>query len=179
MIKRKQGLTLVELTIGIIISALLLCGIMHLLSAGMKGSTKGLAHQANMEAASILMSQIEYDLLRATNIKDPANNEKDKSARWEMYNSHSKDGAATVLYTVGPDGVTRNVELKDGSKKENTVFCAGHSVELAFTRFAVETGFEQIRHGMFVELKVSAKDKKTAALESFEMKRLIMVRSQF
>lgn len=178
MISRRKGVTLVELTIGIAISALLLCGIMNLLSAGMKGSTKGLAHQANMEAASILMSQIEYDLLRATDILDPQNNEKDKSARWKLFNARSKSGSGIVTYSVGADNVTRNVEMSDGTK-ENSVFCSGHKIELTFTKFAVETGFEQIRHGMFVELKVSAKDKKTAVAESFEMKRLIMVRSQF
>lgn len=177
MITNKKAVTLIEISIGAIISALLLIGLLNLLNVGMRGSTKGLTHQANMESASILMAQIEYDLLRATEIMDPPSNGKDSSARWKFYYSHSKTGPAIVNYSLGPNGVTRNVDL-GGGKSENTVFCNGHKVDLAFTSFAVETGFEQYRHGMCVELTVSAKEKKTGDKESFSLKRLIMVRSQ-
>lgn len=176
--KIKTGLTLVEISIGVVISALLLAGIMNLLSAGMKGSTKGLSHQANMESASILMSQIEYDLLRAKELSDPPINGKDSSARWIMYYSHSDNGDATVSYSVEQDSIVRIADL-GGGKTEKQVFCKGHKVNLNFTRFAVQIGFEQIRHGMFVELSVGAKeDTKLASAEVFSMKRLVMIRSQ-
>lgn len=178
MIKQRKAFTLVEISIGIIISAILLTGLLNLLSAGMKGSTKGMAHQANMEAASILMAQIEYDLLRATEITYPPNNNKDTDASWKFYHANAKNKIATVNYdSSSGNGVTRKVDLGDG-KTENTVFCKEHKTDLSFTSFAVETGFEQIRHGMYVDLTVSAKDKKTGDLESFSMKRLIMIRSQ-
>lgn len=177
-INRKTGVTLIELSIGILISALLLVGIMNLLSAGMKGSTKGMSHQANMETASILMSQIEYDLLRATEIQDPPPNTKDSSARWKFYYAGSAAGPATVTYSKTTNGITRHLNL-GGGKTENMTFASGHNVELNFTSFAVETGFEQVKHGMFVELTVASKEAKTAKVESFSMKRLIMIRSHF
>lgn len=177
-LNKKSGITLIEISIGIIISALLMAGIMNLLSAGMKGSTKGLSHQANMETASILMSQIEYDLLRATEIQDPPLNTKDSSARWKFYYAGSTSGPVTVTYSNTTSGITRHINL-GGGKTENTNFATNHKVDLAFTSFATETGFEQVKHGMFVELTVASNDVKTSQAESFSMKRLIMIRSQF
>ena len=42
----RKAVTLVEISIGIITSGLILAALMNLFSSGMKGSTKGLAHQA-------------------------------------------------------------------------------------------------------------------------------------
>ncbi|MDD2623700.1 MAG: type II secretion system protein, partial [Candidatus Riflebacteria bacterium] len=80
----KKGLTLIEICIGVVIVSLLMVTVMKLLGTGMSGSQKGLSHLANMEAASILMSQIEYDLMRAYELTDPPVGEKSISARWKM-----------------------------------------------------------------------------------------------
>ena len=109
MKSRKEAFTLIEISIGIIISALLLTGILNLFSSGMKGSTKGMAYQANMETATILMAQIEYDLLKAVHInypvsaKDPS--EKQNMAQWQFYKA--PEGIATVTYQIIDNNVVR------------------------------------------------------------------------
>ena len=110
MISRKKAVTLAEVIIGIVLSALIIIGVMRVFTSGMRGSTKGLAHQANMETASILMAQIEYDLLRATEIKSPAQNSKDDGASWKFYYAQSGLGyPLTVNYSKVSEGILRNV----------------------------------------------------------------------
>ena len=189
MIKSRKAVTLVEISIGAIIFALLMAGIMRVFSSGMKGSTKVLAHQAKMEAASILMSQIEYDLLRSTEILDPDKNTQDNTARWNFYYAASGKGTpVTVRYSANPtDGATRFVDLGNG-KTQNTVLARGHKVDLKFIYFQAtsapseyyELGKKyQKKDVMWVEVTVSTKhDKKVGENESITLKRLIVVRSQ-
>ena len=189
MINRyRKAVTLLEVSIGIIISALLLAAILHLFSSGMKGSTKGLAHQANMEAATIIMSQIEYDLLKSTEILDPDKNTKGNIARWKFYYEPAGGVPVTVKYSANAtDGVTRSVDLGNG-KKQNTVLGKGHKIELNFIYFQATSAPSeyydlgkkyQRKNVMWVEIKVSTKnDKKIGENEHIELKRLIVVRSQ-
>ena len=128
----KKAFTIIEITICVIISSLLFLGIVNVLKAGMQGSSKGLNHQANMESASILMSQIEYDLLRSTTISDPDVNCQDSNARWKFRSSHSNTwDESTVTYELTTEGVVRVVELANG-KRERTTFAKGHKVDLKF-----------------------------------------------
>ena len=186
----RKAVTLVEISIGIVLSAMLLATIMSLFSSGMKGSTKGLAHQANMEAASIIMSQIEYDLLRSIAILEPNNQKKqDNTAQWKLYYDGTSGELTpiTVKYFANAsDGVTRSIEFENG-KKQNTILGKGHKVELNFIFFQAtsapskyyELGRKyQRKNAMWVEIRVSTKnDKKIGENESIELKRLIVVRS--
>ena len=131
MRKNSKAFTLVEVIIGVVLTAVLLIGVMNIFSSGMKGSTKGLAHQANMETASILMAQIEYDLLRAYLIKSPDNKTKDDAASW-VFNQEDSSGkplAVVVNYTKNAEGIVRNVvSEKDNSQISNNVFAKGFDV---------------------------------------------------
>lgn len=186
MKKSKRAFSLVEITVGVIIAAVLLTVLMKLLSSGMKGSTKGIAHQANVEAASILMSQIEYDLLRATEIVSPVNTESDSTACWKLYNASSKTGSPVmVTYATNvSSGVDRKINI-EGSI-QNSTLAKGHNVSLKFTHFKATPAADKyrklgekylIRHAMWVELTVSTKnDKKVGENETFSLKRLVVVR---
>lgn len=192
----RRGFTLIEVSIGVIISAIILVGLMNLFSSGMRGSTKGLAHQANMESASILMSQIEYDLLRATEIIEPAEDNKSNNGSWKFYYAASaaitgKGDPVTVQYNTNTgDGCVRYVDMGDG-KTQNTVLAKGQKVDLSFAHFTVNNALKkyadkkliQKKHAVWVELTVSSKygkkiGKGDKELEPFTLKKLIVIRSQ-
>ena len=186
MIIKRKAVTLVEISIGVILSALLLVAIMNLFSSGMKGSVKGLAHQANMETASILMSQIEYDLLRCVKISQPeANLEEDfDKAIWDTnYIASGKRKSATVTYTRLGNGIGVERELKStGEKPLKTVFAKDKKVELSFKHLRVNMGSQDVplyKHGMLVKMTISSKDSKKVGVnseESFSLSRLIISR---
>ena len=191
----RRGFTLIEVSIGVIISAIILVGLMNLFSSGMKGSTKGLAHQANMESDSILMSQIEYDLLRATEIIEPAEDKKSNNASWRFYYAASavitgKGDPVAVQYTNHGDGITRYVDMGDG-KTQSTVLAKGQKVDLSFAHFTINNALKkyadkkliQKKHAIWVELTVSSKYSKKVGKgdkehEPFTLKKLIVIRSQ-
>ena len=183
MMHKTKAVTLIEVTIAVVLSAIIIVGLMNLFSSGMRGSAKGMAHQANMESASILMAQIEYDLLRATEIKSPTANMKDDGASWKFFYGASGEGyPVTVNYTKTSDGITRNVFDEISNKTiANNVFAKNHKVSLSFLHFLVNPSEDEqvIKHGVWVELTVDSKDNKTASkTEPFTMKRLIIIRNQ-
>ena len=165
MNKKTRAVTLIEVIIGIVLSALIIIGVLNIFSSGLKGSTKGLAHQANMETASILMAQIEYDLLRATSIKSPDKNSSDDAASWRFYYAASGQGyPVTVTYSKGSDGIIRNVvDDKDNKTISNNVFAKGHDTKIKFLHLKT----------------VSSKEKRTGEIETFTLNRLIMIRNQY
>ena len=187
--KKRNAITLVEIIIAVVIAAVLFAGLMKLLSSGMKGSTKGLAHQANMEAATILMSQIEYDLLRATSLEIPPVNNKADTASWHFYNGGGIP--AEVKYTKNlSSGIDRSVTFSNGKTQDYT-FAKGHDVNISFYHFIAtsvpkepndfyEFGKKNIiKHAMWVELTVSnMHNKKVGENESITLRRLVVVRSQ-
>ena len=185
MISKRKAVTLVEVVVVVALSSLLLLGIMNLLSSGMKGSAKGLAHQVNMESASIIMSQIEYDLLRATNISKPelGMNENFDTAIWDFYYGASGSGnPSTVTYYKNNNGlgVCREVKM-DGGKVQGTILAKLQKVDLKFRRFTFNTGSKKYpiyKDAMLVEVTVSSKDSARGGTnEAFTLRRLIVVRN--
>lgn len=186
MIIKKKAVTLVEVVIGVVLSAVLIVVIMNLFSSGMKGSVKGLAHQANMETASIIMSQIEYDLLRGVSISQPeANLDEDfDKAIWELYYIASgKREHATVTYTRLENGIGVEREVKPSNGKPlKVIFAKDKKVDLKFKHLRANVGTQDVplyKHGMLVKLTVSSKDSKKVGVnseESFTLSRLIMSR---
>lgn len=176
-----KAVSLIEVVIAVVLASLIIIGLMNLFSSGMKGSTKGLAHQANMETASILMAQIEYDLLRASKIKSPEGNKNDDCASWlfsDATTSSEKVTPLTVNYTKDANGISRKVIDENNKTISNTVFAKNHNFNISFLHLAFNTKIEsQKKHGMWVELTISSKDKKTDIAESFTLKRLILLRS--
>ncbi|HNX75875.1 MAG TPA: prepilin-type N-terminal cleavage/methylation domain-containing protein [Candidatus Rifleibacterium sp.] len=172
MKQRQQGVTLIEVAIGSFIISLLMASVMNLFGAGMRGSTKGMAHLTNMEAAAVLMSQIEYDLLRAVKLLDPAPGASDKVARWEIL---TDSGNGTIIYNLLDNGIEREF---DGTSDDNKhIYCKGLDVKLAFSHvtFAASPGAGN-KAGMWVEISV-ATPKKGGSSEEFKMKRLILCRN--
>lgn len=182
---KKSAVTLIEIIIVVILSSVIILAVMNLFSSGMKGSAKGLAHQANMESASIIMSQIEYDLLRAVSFSkpDPGVNEDSNIAIWDFcYGTSNSDNPSTVTYSQTNDGlgVSREVKMPDG-KVQKTILAKSQKVNLIFKQFNFNTGSKKYpvyKQGMLVEVTVSSKDnKKVGTNESFSLKRLIVVRT--
>lgn len=169
----KKAVTLVEVLIVVAISASILIVIMNLFSSGMKGSVKGLAHQANMEAASIIMSQIEYDLLRATKLEHPVatvTGDFDNVAKWNLYNKSGK--ISTVNYT-SPSGIGVKREVETDGNTQSYVFAKDKKVDLKFKHFRFQ------KEAMLIKLTVSSKDSKKIGSnpeETFSLSRLIVIR---
>lgn len=182
---KRKAVTLIEVIVVVVLSSLIIIALMNLFSSGMKGSAKGLAHQINMESASIIMSQIEYDLLRATSISKPdANvNEDFDTAIWNFYYAASGSGKpSTVTYTkmLNDSGVCREVKM-DGGKVQKTVFAKLQKVDLKFKHFRFNTGSEKYpvyKHSMLVEVTVSSKDSvRGGTNEPFTLRKLIVIRN--
>ena len=185
MIFKRKAVTIIEVVVVVALSSLLMLGVMNLFSSGMKGSAKGLAHQVNMESASIIMSQIEYDLLRSTTISKPESglNENFDTAIWNFYYGASGSGVpCTVTYTknYGGLGVCREVKM-DGGKVQKTIFGKLQKVDLSFKRFTFNTGtkkYKILKDAMLVEVTVSSKDSTRGGTnEAFTLRRLIVVRN--
>ena len=184
MNRNKRALTLVEISIGIVITSIIIIVIMNVFKAGMTGSSKGMAHQENMETASILMSQIEYDLLRSYSISYPQNGSEEDGAKWDFYYGGSESNKASVDYSFENNAVARKVTSykDDGSsgKVEKTYFARDRKVDLKFLHLVFEVGSGKVskkRHGMWVELTVSSKDNRNGGNnEPFTLNRLIIVR---
>ena len=179
----KKAVTLIEISICIVLSTLLLIGILNLFSSGMKGSAKALTHQDNMEAANILMRQIEYDLSRATEIMSPARNKTEKEANWVIkYKEGGQEKAITYMYNVESNstlfppykGIKRIVD-NTGEDSKDSYLAKGHPIKLFFTHFASGTAdFE--KHGMWVELEVGSQRNDVATIT---LKRLIAIQKPF
>ncbi len=169
---RRDGVTLIEVTIGVFIVSLLLAAVMNLFGAGMRGSKKGMAHLTNMESAAILMSQIEYDLLRSVDLLDPAPGVSDKVARWKIL---TPEGEGTIIYNLLPGGIERKLDA--GSDDQKYLYCKGLDVKLAFRHVTFDSApGSGAKAGMWVELSV-ASPKKLGSTEEFKMKRLILCRN--
>ena len=181
---RNRAVTLVEVSIGVVISSLLIIGLMNIFRAGMSGSSKGMAHQENMETASILMSQIEYDLLRSYNITYPDNGTEEDGAKWDMHYGNTSSNKASVDYSFENNCVARKITVynDDGSigRSDKTYFGRDRKIDLKFLHLVFEVGSgksSKKRHGMWVELTVSSKDNRNGGNnEPFTLKRLIVVR---
>ena len=179
----KNAVSLIEIAICIVLSTLLLIGILNLLSSGMKGSAKALTHQDNMEAANILMRQIEYDLSRATEIMSPARNKTEKEANWVIkYKEGGQEKAITYMYNVESNstlfppykGIKRIVD-NTGEGSKDSYLAKGHPIKLYFTHYASGTAdFE--KHGMWVELEVGSQRNDVA---TFSLRRLIAIQKPF
>lgn len=171
---RRIGLTMIEIVIGALIISIIMAVVMNMFGAGLRGSTKGMANLTNMEAAAVLMSQIEYDLLRASRLIDPLPDSSDKVARWELL-SDDGSGNGTVIYNLLANGIERQLDSGSGSQKH--VYCKGLEVSLLFRHVCFnDTGKGTQRSGMWVELSV-ASAKKSNNNEEFKMKRLILCKN--
>ena len=143
--------------------------------SGMKGTSSALSHQENMEAAYILMRQIEYDLSKATYFEYPKNNVSDKNAKWfGMLREPGKEPRKTTyMYSSMVEGVDRKLEDSklDGTdpNSKSVLLAKEHPVKLQFTHYASETA-DFNKHALWVEIEVGSIKGNVA---SFTLSRLI------
>lgn len=167
----KKAFTIVEISVGLVVASLILVVIMKLFSTGMTGSQKGLSHLANMEAANILMSQIEYDVTRAHKISDPAIGSKASSARWTILSDEAEE--TTVIYQIIGENVKRSF-VEKSSTKDHT-YARGLKTEISFERVEfVDKVTKAKKEGMWINLTIASPKQGVGKLEKFTLKRLIM-----
>ena len=174
---RNKAMTLIEMSISIVLAFILLSVILKIFSSGMKESSNVLTHQDNMETANILMSQIEYDLNKATKILSPNTSNKDCCAQW-IFSSKSSLGTITFTYDhidYSSNGVHRLVT--GNGINEDYYFAKGHPVLLKFTHISVfsddpSNNTITDNHAMWVELDVGSIKGDVA---TYTLKRLIVL----
>ena len=173
---KKQAFTVIEITIGVLLFSVILIGILNLFSSGMKGSARNLTHQDNMEAANLLMNQIELDLSKATEICSPEN-------EWKSVINENNTNKIDISYKYIPhsanpnDGIDRI--FKNKNKETESHLAKGHPVKLEFTHYAsstVENDTFVEKHAMWVELEVGSQNNDVA---SFSINKLIVFRKPF
>ena len=179
---KNKAVTLVEVLICVVLSVILIIGLMNLFGSGLKGSAKTLTMQDNMETANILMAQIEFDLLKASDIKTPEWNKTSQgSAQWFSI-SESSIGNIDYSYDYvagSKEGIHRKVS--GDNVKFDQYLAKNHLIDLKFTHYAVDSYKNQNneiipeKHGMWVELTVYTKDKEEK--DAFTLKRLISVKA--
>lgn len=171
---KRSGITLAEMAIGLIIISIIFVVVFNVFSIGLRGSNKGMAHLTIMEGAAILLSQIEYDLLRASVVKDPADGASDKDARWEILLDDSS-GKGTIMYNLLDEGIERTIDA--AGKQYKYVYCRGLKVAMKFQHVTLpDPANAQKKVGMWVELTVEAPEK-FGTEEKFSMKRLIICKN--
>lgn len=170
--ERRCGVTLVEICVGVLILSLVMTGVMRMFAGGLKGSSKGMAHLTNMQTAAIIMAQIEYDLLRAVEINDPAVNAVETAARWQFV---GEDGSSSsVIYNLLPDGLERQENNSISGQKKH-VFGKGLNLKLQFRQLEFVNGSEKkIKKGMWVDLKVASDKERN---EEFNLKRMVICKN--
>ena len=179
---KNKAFTLVEVLICVVLSVILIIGLLNIFGSGLKGSAKTLNIQDNMEAAIILMAQIEQDLMNATEINTPEWNKKSEgSAQWV---SVSDSSIGSIQYTYdyvsgSKNGVNRKVV--GNNVNLNHYLAKNHLIDLKFTHFAIDAYKDKNneiiaeRHGMWVELTVYSPKEKDDK-DAFTLKRLITIK---
>ena len=120
--KRKNGVTLVELLIAVSLGSMLLVTAFKLMSNWMKSSVKGASHLTNMQTAVLLSNQIEHDLQRAVKIEFH-----DKTFRIstiEDVGGAKAEENVTYEETTNGEGL-RRATFAAGNVKRDRVLCAG------------------------------------------------------
>lgn len=183
MIVQRKAITLIEVTIVSVLAFIIIGSVLNVFSSGIKGSTKNLTHQDNMETANILMSQIEFDLQKVNEIISPDWNQEGVKAIFVMKSSSSL-GDIVFSYDNDPtsqNGVHRYV--KGNNFEENNYFAKNHPVKLNFTHIVINltdsnNSNDRLlieKHAMWVELEVGSAKGDVA---SYTLNRLITLKSQ-
>ncbi|MGM0600154.1 MAG: PilW family protein [Candidatus Rifleibacteriota bacterium] len=167
----KRGITLVEACIAALLLSIVMAVVMNMFAGGLKGSNKGMAHLTNMQTAALIMSQIEYDLMRATSLNDPAIENSESDARWQITN---QDGStSTIIYRLA-DGLERQ-EDNSLTGQSKHVFGRGLNLSALFRQLQFNLpANNRSKSGMWVEITVSSDEDNN---EEFKSKRLIVCRN--
>ena len=168
------GITLIELVVGFTIASLIIAALMNFTSTGLRGTNKGMAHLSIMQSASILMAQIEYDILRASQVVSPAPGVAASAVQLRIL-TDDDEGRANVIYSDINTGIERRF---DNSTINNSyIFCRDMQTTISFRQARFTDTINSTRTiGMWIELTVTAPEK-FGTKEEFSMKRLIMCKN--
>lgn len=167
----RSAVTLVEVLIAIVIVSLIIAALMSFFSFGLIGSRRGMENLTNIGEASILMSQIELDFMRARRVLSPGSGESASEARWEVFTSEGSSGGL-ITYRQTARGVERS-ETRGGNSSSYT-FCKGRSVNISFDHLILKNLPEKIdKTAVLVALSVGNSPEDARPSEEFRMIRLI------
>ncbi len=173
--RKNSGVTLIEMLIGIVVTSLMVGILLSFYSSGVRGSQKGMEHLNNMGIASILMSQIEYDLMRASRFLVPSPGKSDNAASWE-FPADSSGGIGTITYRLVPEGIER--EERRSGELQKYVYCKGRTVTLSFDNLQfTSAAVASDKSGVLVALFVASPPKAGEVQEEFKLIRLISLRN--
>lgn len=144
-----------ELSIGVVLGAIVLLAVSNIFSGGLKSTTKGTAHLSNLQASSILFGQIEEDLQRTSEIIYPAagSNETSLNVKLETVEENQVGIIApvSIMYELVSGGIgVKRIRDEGGGPLEH-VFCRNLKVEIGFRRAELPGG----KIGLWVKLKTS------------------------
>lgn len=175
--KKRYGFTIVEISIALIVASVLLVAVLNLFRTSLSGSQKGMANLANMETATILMAQIEYDLIRTYAAPNIDFSSKDSLEEIEIFvktDDLAKGNEYKVIYKWNGLTVTREM-TNNGSSINSHVYGKGLSLVIKF--YPVTMPNPNLKYGFYVVLEVKSAVKKSGAEETFTLKRLIMCKN--
>lgn len=166
-----KGITLVELSVGAVVVGLLIVALMNFFSFGLSGSRRGMESLTNMGEASILMSQIELDLMRARRMLEPSSGDSATAAKWEV--GLSTTGATGIVsYRMTDKGIERTEQ--SGAEMEQFLFCRGRKVTLSFDHLILKDLPEKIdKTAVLVAVFVGNSPDDKRSSEEFRLIRLI------
>ncbi|MFZ2957351.1 MAG: hypothetical protein WA705_10715 [Candidatus Ozemobacteraceae bacterium] len=137
----RRATTLIEIVISVLLGSILILAATKLLSGGLKTSSKGSAHLTIVQATTILMSQLEEDLRRASSIVVPVAGGVENQLQlevWEIDATTGKPATSTVYYMQNLDsskGFSRTREYL--GSKEKHIFCRGLLTKGNFTHVVI------------------------------------------
>ncbi len=170
----RRGLTLAEIAVSVLLGAIVLLAASQMLSSGMKTSTKGSAHLTNVQATSLLMSQIEEDVQRAVDVSFNPPGNPEPSAKFVILEEQGgKVATCAIIYERAgdPQGIKRTRDPGGGAASEVHAFCRGLKVlDCSFTRLDLEDR----RIGFKVVLKTGTYP---TGSEEFTLERFILCRN--
>ena len=165
---------MIEVFIGVLIISVIFAIALNLTSSGLRGADKGMSHLALMQSVAILMAQIEYDLLRAYDLLDPAPGDTDTAARWKLL-IDDDDGEGTVIYNQVSDGVERH--FTTANDDDRYTYGKGLNIELQFRHvYFPDPTTSSDKRGMLIKIRAVSPEK-FGNTEEFEMKRLFICKN--
>lgn len=174
--KPRHAVSMVELTIAVVLTSLIVSGLMMLYTTGLKSSRKGLDHLDNMNAAAILMSRIEYDLMKAVAVNDPEIGKSANGSTWKILTDEA-GSLGTIEYQMVPEGIMRKETI--GGNQQSYIFCRGKRANISFDRLTLDAeSTQEGKNAFIVALNVADAKMEATGDEEFEIIRLISWRSQ-
>ncbi|MBF0545871.1 MAG: prepilin-type N-terminal cleavage/methylation domain-containing protein [Candidatus Riflebacteria bacterium] len=131
------GFTLIELIICILLMTILIAGASTMLSGSLKSGQKGAAHLTIVQNSMVLISQLQFDLQRASAIFQPAVGAVTQESMFEVWglDTSGKLSTSTIIYKPTPNqkGFSRSRLDSTGSTVEEHVFCKENIAVASFT----------------------------------------------